>query len=126
VKYSATANTGDSTRPDFIYEQLTAAAQLFSPTSGIGTASGPFSGTLADYIQQVISQQGAAAHNAAKLNEGQQVGGNALQTRFNDACGVNIDSEMSNLLVLQNAYAANARVMTAVKQMLDMLLNMGS
>src|SRR5262249_30520176 len=38
VKFSPSPSTGDSTRPDFIYEQLTAAAQLFNPTSGIGTA----------------------------------------------------------------------------------------
>jgi flagellar hook-associated protein 1 FlgK len=126
VRYSNTTNTGDSTRPDFIYEQLTAAAQLFNPTSGIGTASGPFSGTLADYVQQTISQQGAAADNAKKLNEGQQVVVNALQTRFNDASGVNIDTEMSTLLTLQTAYSANARVMTAVKQMFDQLLNIGA
>jgi flagellar hook-associated protein 1 FlgK len=124
--YSNTTNSGDATRPDFIYKQLTAAAQLFNPTSGIGTASGPFSGTLADYVQQTISQQGAAADNASKLNDGQQIVVNALQTRFNDASGVNIDKEMSNLLTLQNAYGANARVMTAVKQMFDLLLGIGT
>ncbi|HLL28365.1 MAG TPA: flagellar hook-associated protein FlgK [Xanthobacteraceae bacterium] len=126
VAYSNNTASGDSTRPDFIYEQLTAAAQLFSPTSGIGTASGPFSGTVADYIQQTISQQGAAADNASKLNQGQQVVVNALQTRFNDASGVNIDTEMSTLLTLQNAYSANARVMTAINQMFSTLLSIGS
>ena len=44
---------------------------------------------------------------------------NALQQRFNDTAAVNIDEEMANLLSLQNAYAANARVMTTVKEMLD-------
>jgi flagellar hook-associated protein 1 FlgK len=33
---------------------------------------------------------------------------------------------MSNLLVLQTAYGANARVMTAIKQMFDQLLNIGN
>jgi len=126
VRYSSTTNSGDSTRPDFIYQQLTAAGQLFNPTAGIGTANGAFSGTLADYVQQTISQQGAAADNASKLNDGQQVVVNALQARFNDTSGVNIDTEMSNLLTLQNAYGANARVMTAVKQMFDMLLSIGN
>src|SRR5712691_9094947 len=124
--YSNTTNIGDATRPDFIYEQLTAVGKLFHPTAGIGTASRPFSGTLADYIQQTISQQGAAADNASKLNDGQQIVVNALQTRFNDASGVSIDNEMSNLLTLQNAYGANARVMTAVKQMFDLLLGIGT
>jgi flagellar hook-associated protein 1 FlgK len=125
VLFSGTTNIGDSTRPDFINQQLTAAAQQFNPAGGIGTAQGPYSGTIADYIQQIISRQGADAANASQLNDGQQVVLNALQTRFNDASGVNIDTEMSNLIVLQNAYGANARVLTAIKQMFDMLLQIG-
>jgi flagellar hook-associated protein FlgK len=31
---------------------------------------------------------------------------------------------MTNLLDLQNAYAANARVMSTIKEMLDTLMNM--
>jgi flagellar hook-associated protein 1 FlgK len=126
VLYSSTTNIGDSTRPDFIYQQLNTAAQLFDPASGIGTGKGPYSGTVADYIQQVISRQGADAQNASQLNEGQQVVLNALQERFNDTSGVNIDTEMSNLITLQNAYGANARVLTAIKQMYDMLLQIGN
>ena len=37
---------------------------------------------------------------------------------------VNIDQEMANLLGLQNSYAANARVLSAVKDMLDTLMRM--
>lgn len=126
VLYSPTANVGNSTRPDFINQQLNAAAQSFAPSAGIGTTQGPYSGTLADYIQQIISRQGSDAANASQLNDGQQVVLNALQTRFNDSSGVNIDTEMSNLITLQNAYGANARVMTAIKQMYDMLLQIGN
>jgi flagellar hook-associated protein 1 FlgK len=126
VLYSSTTNIGDSTRPDFIYQQLNTAAQLFDPASGIGTKQGAYSGTVADYIQQVISRQGADAQNASQLNDGQQVVLNSLQQRFNDSSGVNIDTEMSNLITLQNAYGANARVLTAIKQMYDMLLQIGN
>jgi flagellar hook-associated protein 1 FlgK len=48
----------------------------------------------------------------------------SLQQRFNDASSVNVDQEMTNLLTLQNSYAANARVMSAVKDMLDTLMKM--
>ena len=47
---------------------------------------------------------------------------NALKQRFNDGSSVNIDQEMSNLLTLQTAYGANARVLSAVKDMIDTLL----
>ena len=73
-------------------------------------------------IRQVISQQGDAAQAAANLKEGQDVVFNSLQQRFNNISSVNIDEEMANLLNLQNAYAANARVMSTVKEMLDTLL----
>ena len=73
-------------------------------------------------MRQVISQQGEAASAANSLKQGQDVVLNALQQRFNDASGVNVDQEMSHLLTLQNSYAANARVMSAVKAMLDALL----
>ena len=75
-------------------------------------------------MRQVISQQGAAAEAASNLKQGQDVVFNALQQRFNDSASVNIDQEMANLLSLQNAYAANARVLTTVKEMLDELLRL--
>ena len=49
---------------------------------------------------------------------------NALKKRFDESASVNIDTEMSHLLTLQTTYGANARVMTTVKQMLDMLMQM--
>ena len=75
-------------------------------------------------MRQVISQQGEAASSANNLKQGQDVVLNSLQQRFNDVSGVNVDQEMANLLSLQNSYAANARVMSAVKDMLDALINM--
>jgi flagellar hook-associated protein 1 len=124
VAYQPGTAAGDSTRPDFILQQLTGASLTFSPNTGIGTTSAPFVGTLTTYLRQIVSQQGEAASSADNLKQGQDVVLNALQQRFNTASGVNVDQEMANLLTLQNSYAANARVMSAVKQMLDALINM--
>jgi flagellar hook-associated protein 1 FlgK len=73
-------------------------------------------------MSQIVSQQSQAASAASNLQQGQDTVVNALQQRFNDQSGVNIDTEMSNLIALQNAYGANARVMTTVQQMMSMLL----
>jgi len=75
-------------------------------------------------MRQMISQQGEAAQAAADLRQGQEVVLNSLQQRFDESAGVNIDEEMANLLSLQNSYAANARVLSAVKDMLDTLMKM--
>jgi flagellar hook-associated protein 1 len=113
---------GDSTRADFIYERLSAAALEFAPESGIGSATAPFSGSLSSFIRQVMSSQGEAAESASNLQIGQDIVVRSLQQRFNDSTSVNVDQEMANLLNLQNAYAANARVLGAVKEMLDLLM----
>lgn len=123
VVYQAGISAGDGTRPSFLYDRMTAAALGYDPGAGIGTAQAPFVGTLPGYIQQMLSQQGAAAAAADQLQQGQEVVVNALQQRLNEESGVNIDQEMAHLLQLQNAYAANARVLATVKAMMDALLS---
>lgn len=113
---------GDATRPNFIYERLNNAALDFAPDSGIGAVPAPFNGSLASFIRQVMSSQGEAAESASNLQTGQDIVVKSLQQRFNDSTSVNVDQEMANLLNLQNAYAANARVLGAVKEMLDILM----
>jgi flagellar hook-associated protein 1 len=126
VVYQTTPPTpaGDETRPDFIYDRLTSAVLQYSPDAGIGSAAAPYKGSLPSYLRQMISQQGGAAAAAQSLREGQDIVLNSLQQRFTDASGVNIDAEMATLLKLQTAYSANARVVTTVKELFDLLLRM--
>ena len=116
--------SGDATRPNFIYNQLVNSSLQYSPAAGIGGAGSPFQGTLPAYISQMISTQSIAANAATNLQAGQDIVVNALQSRFNSTSAVNIDTEMANLLTLQNTYGANARVMSTVKAMLDALMQM--
>ena len=117
---------GDPTRPNFLLNQLTKAKVAFAPVTGIGTTSAPFSGTLGDFMSQITSQQSQAASAADNLKQGQDVVVNALQQRFNNDSGVNIDTELSNLITLQHAYAANARVMSTVQSMFTTLMQIGT
>jgi flagellar hook-associated protein 1 FlgK len=126
VAYSSTTASGDPTRPDFLLNQMTQASLTFSPTTGIGTSTSPYSGTLSQYMSQLASQQSQAANAASNVQQGQDAVVTALQQRFNDQSGVNIDTEMSNLIALQNAYGANARVMTTIQQMMQALLQVGT
>jgi flagellar hook-associated protein 1 FlgK len=121
---SPLTDAGDATRPNFIVNQLSNAVLSFSPQAGVGTVAAPYISTLTSYMQQMISQQGDAAANADSLNQGQQVVVNSLQQRFSTASSVSIDEEMTNLLKLQTAYGANARVMTTIKDMLTQLMQM--
>jgi flagellar hook-associated protein 1 FlgK len=117
---------GDPTRPNFLLNQLTQATYTFSPASGIGSASAPFSGSLGDFMSQIASQQSQATNAASNLQQGQDVVVSALQQRFNSQSGVNIDTELTNLITLQHTYAANARVMATLQAMLATLAQLGA
>ncbi|ETR76474.1 flagellar basal body rod protein subunit C [Afipia sp. P52-10] len=122
VQYNASTPSGDTTRPDFIYKQLISGTQMYSPDSGLGTSSSPFKSTLLGFLQQFTGLQGEAASAAKQLAEGQDVVLSTLQQKFNDTSGVNMDNEMAHLLALQNAYAANARVMSVIREMYQTLM----
>ena len=113
---------GDTSRSDFILSQLSTGSYRYSPQTGMGTTGAPFTGTLLNFTKQFISQQGEAATAAKQLADGQDVVLNTLQNKMNATSGVNIDDEMAHLLALQNAYSANARVMSSIKQMYDTLI----
>lgn len=121
---SPLTSAADATRPNFILDQLSATVFDYAPQAGIGTEAAPFRGTLSSYVQQVLSEQGEDAANADALDQGQQIVVNSLKEKFSAESGVNIDEEMASLLQLQTAYGANARVLSTIKDMIDMLLQL--
>ena len=58
----------------------------------------------------------------SQLQQGQAVVLNTLRQKFNSTSAVNIDTEMANLIALQNAYGANAHVLSVVQSMMSTLL----
>jgi flagellar hook-associated protein 1 FlgK len=114
--------SGDNTRPDFLFSQLTSAKFNYSTKTGLGSNSAPFNGTVTDYLQQFLSQQSNASTLATQLQQGQSVVVSTLQQKFNSTSAVNIDTEMANLIQVQNTYAANAHIMSVVQSMMQSLL----
>jgi flagellar hook-associated protein 1 FlgK len=103
--------------------------QPASNTTGLGAA-----GTLAlPYGGQPTLAGTAAAFAGAEAAESSQATANssaatalqsALQSTLAQSAGVNVDQQMSNMVSLQNAYAANAKVITAVQSMFGILEQM--
>lgn len=124
IVYSTSPQTpsGDTTRADYILSRLTSGTYSYSPGTGVGTTASPFKGTLLSFTKQFTSMQGDAASMAQQISDGQNVVLNTLQSKMHSSSGVDIDEEMANLLALQSAYAANARVMSAVNSMFQSLL----
>lgn len=119
---SPPTQAGDTTRTDFLYNQLTATTFSYSPQTGLGSTGQAFQATIGGYLQQFISQQGNASTLATQLQQGQKVVVSTLQQKFDSTAAVSIDTEMSNLIAVQNTYAANAHIMSVVQSMMNTLL----
>lgn len=80
--------------------------------------------TLSDYSAQMIGVNANAAAAATSNSTFQTQLQTQMQTQLSSVTGVNLDQEMSNLVVFQNAYGASARVMTTLQTMFQTLMQM--
>ena len=92
--------------------------------TGLTNASSRLGGTVADLISQTLNYQGNVAEAAISNNETQQQTLGALTQRLDSEYGVDVDEEMARLMELQNAFAANARVMSVVQELMDSLMQL--
>ncbi|MCA3629490.1 MAG: flagellar hook-associated protein FlgK, partial [Methylobacterium sp.] len=81
-----------------------------------------YRGTASQFLDRVIAAQTQASSNAKALSEGQEVVLSTLRERASEVSGVNTDQELADLVEIQNIYAANARIISSVRDMFDALL----
>ncbi|OSQ44162.1 flagellar hook-associated protein FlgK [Thalassospira sp. MCCC 1A01428] len=79
--------------------------------------------SLIDYAASIISTASTKAATASDANEFQNTLANDLDTRIQNEAGVNLDEEMSDLIIFQRAYSASAKVISTVDELFDTLLN---
>lgn len=104
---------------------------LFDPLKGGSTLTdngmtikGNTNGTTIDnYFKDTIDKLGVQAQEAKRIVKNQQ----SLLDSFNESrlsiSGVSLDEEMANLIQFQHAYQANARIITVVDQLLEVIIN---
>ena len=122
VAFDTTTAQGDTTRPKLMLERLTQSQQSFTNRTGLDGSTATTTSTVSNFVQRVVASQGQAVETAQRLDEGQQVALAAVQSRFQETSQVNVDQEMATLIELQTAYAANARIISTVKEMMDVLM----
>lgn len=79
--------------------------------------------TLSQYTANWLGNAGLQARRATNLEEDNIALQNEIDLRRTDVSGVNMDEELSNLIIYQNAYNAAARVLSSVQELYDELLN---
>jgi flagellar hook-associated protein 1 FlgK len=97
-------------------------------TTGLGasgTLSVPFAApqTLGDFAEAITGAEANDSSNATSQLGTEQAMQTTLTNQLSSQSGVNIDQQMSLMIQLQNAYGANAKVMSAVQNMFGELLN---
>lgn len=105
---------GEAVAQAFVDERFAVAAGGLNLTDT--TVGGLVNALLSRNASHLATQKDAAS----AAYQSQQ----ALDSKFRGLVGVDVDREVAELVVLQNAYAANARVMQTVTQMMDTLIDM--
>ena len=101
--------------------------QPAAAVSGLGvdgtiSTGGSGAGSLATLAANVTATTAQAAGDASSQLSAATALTGTLQSKLTSATGVSVDTELSTMVQLQNAYSANARVLSTVNQMWTSLL----
>lgn len=104
-------------------------AQPASNSAGLGpagTLSLPYTGqtTLAGTATAFASAEAAESAAATADSSNASALQTTLQSSLSQSAGVNVDQQMSNMVALQNSYAANAKVISTLQSLFQVLENM--
>jgi len=91
----------------------------FEATDGISSEQT----SLTDYAAGIVATAATRTKVAENSYEFQSNLVTDLSTRIQNEAGVNLDEEMSDLIIFQRAYTASAQVISTVDEMFDALLN---
>ena len=99
-----------------------AVAGLSTTTFATG-AGAQFNGTFGSYYRGTVATIANATSNAESLLEDQTTMQRAILERRDSISGVSLDEEMADLTKYQRAFQASARMMRAIDEMLDTVVN---
>ena len=79
--------------------------------------------TIDDYFKDMIDKLGVQAQEAGRLVDNQNTMLTEVSNSRLSVSGVSLDEEMSNLIQYQHAYSANAKIISTVDELLDVVIN---
>ena len=124
VKATPTSSLGDPTRADYLLDQLRTATFSSAQKGAVSAGTFRLSGAVGDLIAQTMNYTGGLSALATSDADTQQLAMDSLDERMQSEYGVNVDEEMARLIELQNAYAANSRVIAAVQELMNRLMEL--
>jgi flagellar hook-associated protein 1 len=121
VQSEAGATLGDADRANYVISQLSDMKFVSGGNPRANAGKFQLTGNLNEVISQVVSFQGTSINAALSKRDDRELTLETINDQMESEYGVNVDEEMARLVELQNAYAANARVVSVVKELLDAL-----
>ncbi len=76
-----------------------------------------------DFTDSMIAILGVEAQEAIRMTENQQLLLTQIEYRRESVSGVSLDEELTNMIKFQHAYNSAARMVTAIDEMLDVVVN---
>ncbi|MBG63873.1 MAG: flagellar hook-associated protein FlgK [Roseobacter sp.] len=103
--------------------QINAFLEGLDTSMNAATGTGiPAEVTLRDFSAEMITSQAATRARAENDFNAAASAAEVVMSARRNSEGVNIDDEMQQLLLIEQSYAANSRVLTAVSEMIDTLI----
>ena len=109
-------SVADETVAEQIAETLNSTTS-FDVSGGLPTASL----TFAERAAAIVSTNATLASTHERNEDAQRSLTDSLELQFESERGVNLDEEMSNLIVFEQAFASSARIITTIQRMFDAL-----
>jgi len=91
--------------------------------NGMTIASDTSGMTLDSYYKDQIDKLGIQAQEATRISTNQETLVGQLENNRQSVSGVSLDEEMANIIKFQHAYAANAKIISTIDQLLDVVIN---
>lgn len=79
--------------------------------------------TLDNYFKSTITTLGISNQEAKRMVTNQEALLSQLETRKESISGVSIDEEMTNMIQFQRSYEANAKMISVIDELLDVVVN---
>ncbi len=103
--------------------QIQAFLNALDEPSNVDSATGiPESVSIADLGAEIVTAQSTTRARAESQYNAASSAAAVIMSARQNAEGVNIDEEMQKLLLIEQSYAANSRMLQAVSEMMDTLL----
>lgn len=95
----------------------------FTDTTSLNLNAGTDGSTIDSYYKTIINNLAVATQEASRQADNQETILANLEDQKASVSGVSLDEEMTNLIQYQHAYQANAKIISTIDELLDVVIN---